>query len=82
MKRKPVGLVHDGGRLARRVFAAGVEVFSDAAYHHQLSDRSDPVRCPISHRRAADIDIEHEGLPSMRYQFEHAHPDNTPLSPS
>ena len=30
MNRQPVGLVHDGCRLARGVFAAGVEVFNDA----------------------------------------------------
>ena len=29
MNRQPVGLVHDGCRLARRIFAAGIEVFNE-----------------------------------------------------
>ena len=49
MKRQPVGLVHDGCRLARRVFAAGVEVFNEASYHHRLGDHSDDAQCPIAH---------------------------------
>ena len=32
MQRQPVGLVHDGCRLARRIVAAGVEVFNDAPF--------------------------------------------------
>ena len=64
MKRQPVGLVHDGCPLARRVFAAGVKVFNDAPYRHRLGDHSDDAQCPIAHRTAADLDIEHASQPS------------------
>ena len=59
MKQQPVGLVHDGCRLVRRVFAAGVKVFNDAPYLHRLGDHSDDAQYPIAHRTAADLDIEH-----------------------
>ena len=64
MNRQSVGLVHDGCRLARRIFAAGVEVFNDAPYHNRLGDHSDDAHCPIAHWTAADVDIEHASQPS------------------